>query len=193
MVSISTYRVRETSKSPSQLHQSVWPMRPQAHRLLHIRIVRSSLNSSGPYHIGFRPHRTPGQVCLWEESHQHHPEYSRGPCGAPAPPPTPTLQVPAGPRHTGHPHGWYDKYSYLQEGQAPTEMPWAYSLLRRLKSWVWSTQGIQETSWRWWTNSPGLFPKADRHSYGCRALRPALLLPRPRAPCQAPPPPTPQP
>lgn len=40
-----------------------------------------------------------------------------------------------------------------------------------------------------WTHHPDLFPKADRQGYGCRALRPALLLPRPRAPCQAPPPP----
>lgn len=39
-----------------------------------------------------------------------------------------------------------------------------------------------------WTHHPDLFPKADRQGYGCRALRPALLLPRPRAPCQAPPP-----
>lgn len=39
-----------------------------------------------------------------------------------------------------------------------------------------------------WIHHPDLFPKADRQGYGCRALRPALLLPRPGAPCQAPPP-----
>lgn len=44
----------------------------------------------------------------------------------------PSLQVPAGLRHTEHQRGWCGKCRYVQEGQALTKMPLARSLLRRL-------------------------------------------------------------
>lgn len=49
---------------------------PSPQSLRHTRVVPSSLCSSWPHGTGFRSFSLPDQVCLWEETQQHHPEYS---------------------------------------------------------------------------------------------------------------------